>query len=65
MALEAKYTNGVLKLVDFRDGGGFIIRCDCEGNCSVFSVPQYGGEEEFMEQFDNVCTAIEYAKTLT
>jgi hypothetical protein len=61
MALRTTYMNGVLEIVNFVDGGGAIVRVDRSGQCSLYEVPQYGGEEQFHGYFDNVCLALDAA----
>jgi hypothetical protein len=59
MGLKTVYVDGVLEITNFSEGGGALIRVDRSGQCALYEVPQYGGEERFEGYYPNVCLALD------
>jgi len=65
MSLQTVYRDGILEITNFSEGGGSIIRIDRSGQCALYEVPQYGGDERFEGYYPNVCLALDEAAKWT
>lgn len=62
MALGVQKVDGVFEIYDTFEEGGPIVKLYQNGKIELWLIPQYGGEEQFIDEFKSVQDAFEHAK---
>jgi len=65
MKLKAEYKNGTLELSDIFEEGGTTIRVERTGKAKLYEIPQYGGDERYVGEYNSVCDALDVAAKMT